>query len=96
MALNRFMASSYSCRHVGVQVLATPKDLHTAFSSLSYRPRRVADRGSLGSGRRPQHDARASTPGALVEVRLRAGGYGPPIERDAELNALDRLEGYAS
>ena len=39
----------------------------------------------------------SSTLGALVEVQLPGGeGYGPPTERDAELIALDRLEGYAS
>jgi len=39
----------------------------------------------------------SSTPGALVEVQLPGGeGYGPPTERDAELIALERLEGYAS
>jgi N-methylhydantoinase B len=35
-------------------------------------------------------------PGALVEVRLPGGGgYGPPGERDPDLAARDRLEGYA-
>jgi len=34
-------------------------------------------------------------PGALVEVRLPGGGgYGPASERDPELAARDRLEGY--
>jgi N-methylhydantoinase B len=36
-------------------------------------------------------------PGALVEVRLPGGGgYGPPDERDPELVARDRLEGYVT
>jgi N-methylhydantoinase B len=36
-------------------------------------------------------------PGALVEVRLPGGGgYGPPAERDPELDARDRLEAYVT
>jgi N-methylhydantoinase B len=51
----------------------------------------------LINGKAPANPKAEQTlhPGDLIEILMPGGGgYGPPAERDPELRARDRLEGY--